>query len=413
MPDSPDVSPVEINSQTTPAAEIDYYDDCFAPWDPQVSVVPELKPAPRSRTLGTAGAPVPQRKATAAQIFAWLRKSVVEQTYLPEAAAELVSYWIISTWFQDVLHVLPCLVITGPMHHAMLVLNCLRNYCVRPARVAKFRRSDLGVLSSACATCLLSEPNLDKRAAALLSNLTDPKCWVVEKGSFNGYARATAIYAGEDPGTHKILHSIQVHITPTPLIAARHPEWLQNHIERLPEHLKQYRKAHRETVRDSEFVAYGLPLEAAAIATALGSCIVGEPELLDGLVLLLKGQNSDDLYQKVDLTETIVVEAVLAFSRAKRESVYVSEVANEANRLLELRGEQMKLSPAKVGHRLKKLGLRSRRLSQAGNGLILDTATIAGIHRLAAVYLEEDLASNSETLPTSQPTEKKSLEEVM
>ncbi len=170
---------------------------------------------------------------------------------------------------------------------------------------------------------------------------------------FNHHPNQTAIYVGEHPGAHKVLHSVKVHITPTLLNAERRPEWLQKNIERLREHLYQYRKAHLETVRASQFVAHGLPLEAAAIATALGSCVLDEPELLNGLVLLLKGQNSEDRYRTLDTTEAIVLEAALALSRADRESVYVSEVAVEANRLLELRGEQMRLSPEKVGHRLR------------------------------------------------------------
>ncbi|MBV8116252.1 MAG: hypothetical protein JO300_16025 [Silvibacterium sp.] len=181
----------------------------------------------------------------------------------------------------------------------------------------------------------------------------------------------------------------------------------------MPKHLNQYREAHLDVVRHSQFVAHGLPLEAAAIASALGSCIVDEPELRNRLVLRLKGQNSEDRYQRVDLTDAIVVEAALALSRADRQSVYVSEVAVEANRLLELRGEQIKLSPERVGHRLKKLGLRSRRLSQAGKGLIFDTVTIAVIHQLASMYLEEDFLPNNENLPNSQPAENNQLEEVM
>ncbi len=208
MRDLPEnINPAGVSSHATLAADVDL-GDCFAPPVPQVSVAPTLKPAPRSRMPGTlvdeilseqgivrspaetnatagaptsfitedgrdagsgpsspsavssgpeskpAAAPVLQRKATAAEIFGWIRKSVVEQTHLPEAAAELVSCWIISTWFQDVLHVLPCLVITGPMHHAMLVLDCLHGYCFRVVRVAGFRRSDLRALRSTWGTDL-------------------------------------------------------------------------------------------------------------------------------------------------------------------------------------------------------------------------------------------------------------------
>jgi len=118
----------------------------------------------------------------------------------------------------------------------------------------------------------------------------------------------------------------------------------------------------------------------------------------------LKGQSSEDRYRTLELSEAIVVEAALELSRADRESVYLAEVAVEANRLLELRGEQIRLSPEKVGHCLKRLGLRSRRLSQTGKGLILDKATITVIHQLAAIYLEEDFLANNENLPSYQPT---------
>jgi hypothetical protein len=46
--------------------------------------------------------------------------------------------------------------------------------------------------------------------------------------------------------------------------------------------------------------------------------------------------------------------------------------------LLEARGETVRLNPERVGHRLKKLGLRTRPLSQSGNGLMFDKATVAG-----------------------------------
>jgi len=118
----------------------------------------------------------------------------------------------------------------------------------------------------------------------------------------------------------------------------------------------------------------------------------------------LKGQSSEDRYRTLELSEAIVVEAALELTRADRESVYLAEVAVEANRLLELRGEQIRLSPEKVGHCLKRLGLRFRRLSQTGKGLILDKATITVIHQLAAIYLEEDFVANNENLPSYQPT---------
>jgi len=113
-------------------------------------------------------------------------------------------------------------------------------------------------------------------------------------------------------------------------------------------------------------------------------------------------------------TEAIVVEAVQVLTRDGREHAYVREIAAEVNRLLEARGETARLSPEKVGHRLKKFGLRTRRLSQAGNGLTFDKATVAGIQELAAVYAMEDMLTEDRTnLHGSQATENKQVEQVM
>ena len=105
--------------------------------------------------------------------------------------------------------------------------------------------------------------------------------------------------------------------------------------------------------------------------------------------------------------EVIVVEATRALSRDGREHAYVREIAERANLLLEARGETLRLSPEKVGHRLKSLGLRTRPLSQTGNGLTFDNATVAEIQQLAAVYMMEDRPVDTETLHDTQATETK------
>jgi hypothetical protein len=68
---------------------------------------------------------------------------------------------------------------------------------------------------------LVSEPNLDERTANLLSNLTDRNFSVVEGRSLTRYSKSTAIYAGENPGTHKIQNSIHIHIPPYERSTAR------------------------------------------------------------------------------------------------------------------------------------------------------------------------------------------------
>ena len=451
------VLPPTAGGDVEPSSELDV-GECFAPFIPQVAVTPASTPKPKPaarvsglekvlRELGfgntstdagpetellapeAAGddgdtdlstarpneiltasveTPLPKpRKATGLEIFTWIKRSVLAQTHLPEDAAELVALWVISTWFQDALTVLPCLVITGPAHDAMVVLRILGAFCRTPMRVADFRKGDLATLNRGCYTALISEPNLNKRNAALLGNLTNAGFRVVSDGRATDYSMSRAIYAGEHPGAHKIQNSIHLHIPATNAAPPAHPEWLQETVEHVPGHLDQYREKNLRHVRHWTIVPSGVSSETAAIAAALGRCIVGAPELQKKVVALLKTRDQWRLFEMSDTIEAVVVEATRALSRDGREHAYVREIVAEVNRLLEARGETVRLNPEKVGHRLKKLGLRTHPLSQSGKGLTFDRATVAGIQQLAAVYVMEDMPAETENLHASQVPENK------
>ena len=119
------------------------------------------------------------------------------------------------------------------------------------------------------------------------------------------------------------------------------------------------------------------------------------PELQQKLVALMKTLDQQHRSEMSNSIEAIVVEAIQALNRGGRERAYVRETAAEVNRHLEARGETARLTPEKVGHVMKKLGLRTRRLSQAGNGLTYDNATVARIQQVAAVYVMEDLSAET------------------
>jgi hypothetical protein len=407
---------------------------CFEPFIPEVPVAPAPKPVvqpPRNifgdacdRALGikrnpipapmdTASTPAeaesaqpdeilaapveapiePPRMATATEIFSWILKVFLALTCLTTEAAELITFWVISNRCQDALSVLPCLVITGPFNDAMVVLHVLRAFCWRPALVAGFRRSDLRVLCGYYRTNLVSEPNLDKRTAALLSNLTDPKFCVVDRGSMTRYRISTAIYAGEYPGTHTIENSIHIHISPTNAAQADAPPWLETMMERIPIHLDQYREMHLDYLHKWTWVpARAVSRETNAIATALGKCIVDAPELRRKLLVLLRSQDQQRLSEMSTTLEAVFSEALLALSGGGdgRANATSGEIADEVNRLLEARGETARVNPEKVGRLLKKLGLPTRRLSKSANGLAFDKTTVTKIHQLAAKYRLED-----------------------
>jgi hypothetical protein len=139
-----------------------------------------------------------------------------------------------------------------------------------------------------------------------------------------------------------------------------------------------------------EFAPSGLSLESYNIANALGSCIVEAPDLQTQLVELLKPKDRQHLADRSGSLDALIVGATLNLRHQGKDQVFVKEITTELNRLLEARGENQRLNPEKVGHRLKKIGMLTCRLSQFGNGLVLDQANRVRLDELAAVYLQED-----------------------
>jgi hypothetical protein len=347
----------------------------------------------------------PPRFATAFEIFTWVKKVLLSKKRLAENQAELAAFWIISNRFQEALSVRPCLVITGPAHDAGQVLQVLNKLCQRAALLAGVRRSDLDALQR-FSTLLVFEPNLDRRTAELVSSLTDTNIVTVNRSECARYSKSIAIYAGENPETHKIQNSIHIHIPPASAEPSASPPWLQKMIERIPVHLDQYRDKNLSHIRHWTWVPYGLSSETAAIAAPLGSCFVGAPELRQKLVALLKTQDMQRQSELSNSTDAIVLEATRTLCRDEREHAYAREIAAAANRLYEARGETARLRPEHIGHVLKRFGLRTRRLSQTGNGLTFDKATVAQIEQLCADYGMEDTPAEAENLHGSQTTEK-------
>jgi len=394
-------------TETTPETEFPAPAAAEGTGDTELAQPSEILPAPVEAPLP------PPRIASAAELFTWIKRCLLAQTHLPDDAAELVAFWVISTWFQDTLTVLPCLVITGAAHAASCVLHVLNNFCREAKLLSGFRRNHLGALHMGCKTNLISDPNLDRRTAGLLGDLTDKNFKVVERYSLISYAKSTAIYAGENPETPKIQNSIHIHLAPTNAEPSASPQWLQEMIERVPVHLSQYCNKNLNSVLRSKWVPSGLSSELAAIASPLGRCLTNAPELQLRLVALLKTRDKQRQAELSNTNEAIVLEATSALCLDGREHAYAREIAAAVNRRFEARGEATRLRAEHVGHTLKGLGLPTHRLSQSGNGLKFDKATVAKIRELAAMYMldvMEDTRAETGNLPSQQAAENNNVE---
>jgi hypothetical protein len=157
----------------------------------------------------------------------------------------------------------------------------------------------------------------------------------------------------------------------------------------------------------SEFNVVGLSPEANAIAAALGRCVVGAPQLQAEIVLLLTPFSDHQLSERLDDLGMLAIGAALTLCHQGKNEVLVGEVAAEVNRIQKERGERLVYSPEKVGHRLRKAGLITRRLGAAGNRLLLDLATRTLLHDVASAYGCVGLTNGNENLHCPLCAEKK------
>jgi hypothetical protein len=333
---------------------------------------------------------VPRSLPDARKLFANVKEVLVDRTYLSETDSAIVAYWVISTWFQNVLLVNPCLVITGPAHEATILLRALSNLCPQSLLLAGIQKSDIKSVARSL-TLLISEPKLDSRTAVLLGSLTNRGFSFMDGQSWRTCTAAVAIYVGENSTVRGIQNSIWIDAaaapTAKPRATARSRE---QRADPLLINLKDYTDGNMERVLRAEFVPTGLSLESYDIASALGSCLVDADDLKAQLVALLRPKDQQHLDEKSASLEALIVSATLNCCPPEKDQVFVKEIAAELNRLLEAGGETQRLTPEKVGHGLKKIGLLTRRLSQAGNGLVLDQGIRQRLRDLCAVYLQED-----------------------
>lgn len=325
---------------------------------------------------------------TTVELFTRIKLVVAEQTGLSGDASALLTFWAFSTWFKEPLSLAPCLVITGWAHEGELILRTLRLFCCRPLLMAGLTSANLSLAPLEWSlTLLISEPKLSKQMALFLSSSTSRGYQAMRDGDCYDYFGFKAIYLGEDLPTKPLTHSVHVNASDTQMSESHRTRSLsEKTVESFQNQLHNYRVTNLQRVFRSDFNASGLSPESNAIANALGSCIVDAPNLQAELVSLLMPQARQQMAERFDDLGSVAVGAALSLCHEDKDKILVGEIAAEVNRILRKRGERVQFSAEKVGHKLKRIGLLSRRLGSAGNGFLLDRATQVRLHEVGVAY---------------------------
>ena len=225
------------------------------------------------------------------------------------------------------------------------------------------------------------------------------------------YFGSKAIYVGEDLPMRSVLQNyLHVNASPAPGTESQRALPLSEEtMQDLQNQLLLYRVKNLPSVFRTDFNVSSVSSEVTSIANALGKCIVDAPGLRDELVSLLTPYSEQQIAERLDDLGTLAVGTALSLCHQGKDQILVGEIAAGVNQTLKERGERLQYSAEKVGHRLKKAGLPSRRLSAAGNGFVLDHPTQVLLHEVAAVYGCVGSTNDSENLHCSLCEQKKQL----
>ena len=318
------------------------------------------------------------------EIVALLKKHVM----LPAKECSLLAYWSIATWFTDYLPFVPSVVISGPASTADLLLRTLAAVCRRSVLLGELSPRILRKLPIAdfTPTLLIREVQLNRYTSALLNASAQPGYLFFDGESFEQFYCPKCTYVGElfkDPSSTS--NSIQINLggsvlrSPGPLPTEGQITYFQNR-------LLAYRLLNHDKVAAANFHVSGFRPEISLMAEALGAAIVDDVDLQRGIIDVWKDRDEQTRVDRATGVNGVVLRAVLFHCHQKAQRKFVREIAATANQFYADDGELLRVSSETVGHVLKYLGLYSRRLGNAGRGLIFDKATQAQAHRLSQAH---------------------------
>lgn len=333
------------------------------------------------------------------EVFTTVRDSIRARSGVNEDQASLFAFWCMTSWFQDAVAVMPCLTVSGPYPIGDRILLSLAPWCLRARILAGLEHQTFTV--SQRETLLISTPSLTDRQAARLGTLTCPS-FAVQSASNSGLTpHAFAVNTGQSPLGKHIQHGIHVHVPVfepgLPVVTSRSGRgpWVNTLCQR-------YRDEWYLHVFSNPLVTTGLSPELNEVAAAMASCLPHAPVLVEKLFPLLRANASEQRVAMSVNPESLVIEATLNLSRGDTPTLYARTIAAECNRLLKDRGERITYTPEKVGRTLHTVGLPTRRLSQTGNGLLLDQSTLDRIDYLGTMYGVE---AEAQQITNSSPTQ--------
>jgi hypothetical protein len=319
---------------------------------------------------------------TTQQLIEEIYDIVQQFTDLGDDNAWLAAHSVLASWFLDATDCPVSLVIYGPDcpqgQRLFRILSCLYR---RAVLVGDISFASLCSLPMDFSPSLFIERYDHSPQIQRVIRATRTRGYVPSKGKLVHTRCATVIYSDEPlNGVMPDSRAIEIPVIhtrdPLPVLNGDTQENIANEFQAK---LLMYRLVNYMRVLNSIFDAAPLTSSVNDLARSLGACVVDAPDRQADIVRLLKMKDkevNEDYFWDLRVT---VLEAMFSLCHEKKQSVYVSEVANKANSILESRGESFVMTARAVGSKLRGMGLTTGRMGAAGRGEIQ-----MRIHRLAS-----------------------------
>jgi hypothetical protein len=335
----------------------------------------------------------------ASKLFDSINSVFLEAGFQPDVS-ETISFFVLSSWFPDLLPQPPCLLIGGSRPEALHLLRILACLARRPLPplVAPNITALASVLPSGLApTLLINAETLrpEKLAHCLASDGRSSN--VIARGRLVDFCTTRAIFVGEASAVPLAQSLFIVNVEPSngplPTISSDAQAKLASEFQPL---LLEYRLRNFDKVRKSTFDLPGKPAALRIAARVLGACIIDVPELQARAREILEHQAQIYAEQCWLDPRAVVMETALArCHEPEQKQIRVGELTKDVIALFGSRGEKKDMHPRIVGNILRSVGIFPKRL-RTGYTFELTNDIRQKLHRLARFYgvvVTEDAAA--------------------
>lgn len=356
--------------------------------DGQIFVPSEIRPTVfRAVTWPSDCRPYRSTHALFREVFDLISRT----TGLAESPATLTVFFVLATWFVDVLPVAPMLwAVVPPVASNATLRQVLRLLCRRALPIGEFSMATLRSLPTELRPTILTEVSVvTPRLIRALQVSRRPNTYTPVANGLSDLYCSKAIFA-DQPLHDRPAAGFPLELVLAPskaYIAAVSLEDQARASSDLVPKLLMYRLQNHARVTTTTPEISGLTSSVQEVARTLAACIVGDDELQSRVAPLLQVQDAEIRADLKSLLESITLEALMTKYRDLTDTILpIVDLTQAVNTILEGRGDSRAVSPESVGWALSRLELCREDMPDGRRGLRLSKQTRAKIQHLAAVY---------------------------